>query len=140
MVLPSDISELATRFDVIEKPVSVPMYDFMWSYVAEEGREKLLVQQAFALPISSAALARIMPQTPAYPCERAHVGDVALKMTLVTPTEHYDTDQATYLLKSAGQEAVDIAVKALLERGVVSKVVRDPKKSKPGRLLKISDQ
>lgn len=60
-------------------------------------------------------------------------------MTLGTPSETYDADRAASLLKSVGQEVVDVAVKDMLERGVISKLVRDPKKNKPGRLLKISD-
>lgn len=60
-------------------------------------------------------------------------------MTLTTPNESYNPDNGSRLLVSAGESFVKVAMSDLLDRGVVSKVVRDPKKSKPGRLLKISE-
>ncbi len=60
-------------------------------------------------------------------------------MTLGTPNESYDTDHASCLLRSAGDTSVKRAMAELLERGVVSKLVRDPSKPKPGRTLKISE-
>ena len=111
----------------------------MWNNAAEEGREKLLAQQPFVLAASPDGCVAQGLRTRAYLSERSYVGDAALKMTLGTPNEAYDEDRAADLLKSAGQEAVDTAVKDMLERGVVSKLVRDAQ-NKPGRTLKISDQ
>ncbi|KAI0095273.1 hypothetical protein BDY19DRAFT_917063 [Irpex rosettiformis] len=138
-VLPSSISALMAQFEVSEKPLLAPTYDFMWNNAAEEAREKLLAQQPFMLAASSASSAAQGVQTRIYSSERAYVGDAALKMTLSTPNETYNADRAAELLNSAGKEAVDIAMKDMLERGVISKLVRDIKKNKPGRLLKISD-
>lgn len=59
-------------------------------------------------------------------------------MTLGTPNEAYDASKASNLLSAVG-EAVGVAVEELLERGVLSKLVRDPTKHRPGRTLKISD-
>lgn len=128
-----------SQFRVFEKPLLAPTFDFLWNNAAEEGREKLLAQQPFVLaPASSSGITQGL-QTSIYSSERPYVGDAALKMTLGTPSETYDADRAASLLKSVGQEVVDVAVKDMLERGVISKLVRDPKKNKPGRLLKISD-
>lgn len=140
IALPASVSDLMAQLNVIEKPVLAPTYDFMWNNAAEEGREKLLMHQPFVVSASSELRLSQAVEMHAYPYERAYVGDAALKMTLATPNETYDAEQAADLLKSAGQEAVDTAVKGMLERGVVSKLVRDPKKNKPGRLLKIADQ
>lgn len=60
-------------------------------------------------------------------------------MTLGTPSEFYFVDKATHLLNAAGSSAVKEAMHDLQERGVISQRNRDPKKSKPGRTLKISD-
>jgi transcription factor C subunit 3 len=60
-------------------------------------------------------------------------------MTLGAPTERYDTRQGALILKSVGQRDVEAAAKSMLSRGVLSKLVRDPEKSVPGRHLKISD-
>ena len=60
-------------------------------------------------------------------------------MALGTPNEVYDPERASRLLASAGESSVRAAMSGLLEHGVISKVVRDPAKSKPGRLLKISE-
>ena len=60
-------------------------------------------------------------------------------MTLSTPNEVYDSEKASQLLASVGESSVNAAAADMLERGVLSKVVRDPKKLKPGRTLKISE-
>lgn len=60
-------------------------------------------------------------------------------MAMGTPPERYDPEQASSLLKSRGGEAINIATKNLLSRGILSKSQRDPTKQKPGRQLKISE-
>ena len=60
-------------------------------------------------------------------------------MVLGTPNEIYDSEQASRVLASVGPQYVQAAKDDLLDRGVLSKVVRDPAKHKPGRLLKISE-
>lgn len=60
-------------------------------------------------------------------------------MVMGAPPERYDSETAAHLLKSLGGETVALATKNLLGRGVLSKLVRDPKKSRPGRTLKISE-
>ena len=61
-------------------------------------------------------------------------------MAMGTPPERYDSESASLLLRSAGEDAVATAIKNLLGRGVLSKSQRDPAKQKPGRQLKISER
>ncbi len=60
-------------------------------------------------------------------------------MTLGTPNESYDPEAASFMLKGVGEQYVKIASTDLLDRGVLSKLVRDPSKPKPGRTLRISE-
>lgn len=60
-------------------------------------------------------------------------------MTLSTPNEIYDSENASRLLTSVGEDSVTTAMRDMLENGVLSRVVRDPKRTKPGRMLKISE-
>lgn len=60
-------------------------------------------------------------------------------MVLSTPNEVYDSESASRLLTTVGEVNVTTAMVDLLERSVLSRVVRDPKKTKPGRMLKISE-
>ena len=60
-------------------------------------------------------------------------------MTMGTAHEHYDAETAARLLRGLGEDTVAAATTSLLRRGILSKLIRDPKKTKPGRLLKISD-
>ena len=61
-------------------------------------------------------------------------------MVVGTPKERYAVGTASQLLKRFGDDAVSLVAEGMLERGVFSKTVRDPKKPKPGRSLKISGQ
>ena len=131
--LPATVHELCQRYEVVERPLLAPTWDFVWNYAAEEGREKQLAQQAF---VTSGAT---VPDMKGYSKESVHVADAALKMTLGTPNDTYDANRAAQLLHGVGQENVTTAVTDLLERGVISKLVRDPKKPKPGRTFKISE-
>lgn len=60
-------------------------------------------------------------------------------MTLGTPNDLYNVDKATNLLSSVGNAQVKTVVEDLQARGVISLLVKDPTKPKPGRTLKISD-
>ena len=61
-------------------------------------------------------------------------------MALGNPNETYNADVASRLLKGVGEEPVRLTTTELLNRGVLAKTIRDPKKTKPGRTLKISDK
>lgn len=56
-----------------------------------------------------------------------------------TPPERYDSEHASVLLKSQGDDIINTATRNLVNAGVLSKLQRDPKRSRPGRLLKISE-
>ena len=56
-----------------------------------------------------------------------------------SPSESYDSKQASRLLKSKGDDMIVTATRNLLSRGILSKSQRDPKKQGPGRQLKISE-
>lgn len=60
-------------------------------------------------------------------------------MTMGSPSESYDSKQASWLLKSKGDDMIITAARNLLSRGILSKSQRDPKKQGPGRQLKISE-
>ena len=61
-------------------------------------------------------------------------------MVLGTPNERYVVETGNQLLQKFGDEAVSSVAESMLEKGIFSKAVRDAKKPKPGRSLKISDQ
>ncbi|KAH7927378.1 hypothetical protein BV22DRAFT_1127415 [Leucogyrophana mollusca] len=133
--LPSSVEELSDRFEVVDDAAVGSAWDFLWNVQAEEGREKRLVQQAFTKQKDE------IPFVTNSGGENVQVAEAALKASMVfgTPNEHYEPDAASSLLRSAGQQAVSLAIPNLLRRGILSKLVRDPKKSKPGRTFKISD-
>ena len=56
-----------------------------------------------------------------------------------SPSESYDSKQASWLLKSKGDGVIISAARNLLSRGILSKSQRDPKKQGPGKQLKISE-
>ncbi|OCH96710.1 hypothetical protein OBBRIDRAFT_787280 [Obba rivulosa] len=131
--LPTTVEELEQLFEVDEKPQTAPQWDLMWNFAAEEGREKQLAQTAFVADISE------MPDVDAYAEDRLHLADSAMKMTLGTPNDIYDSQIASDMLSVIGEEPIKTVTSNLLSRGILSKVIRDPKKMKPGRALKISE-
>ncbi|GJE87719.1 hypothetical protein PsYK624_038020 [Phanerochaete sordida] len=133
VVLPASFEAMAAKWEVVEKPLTAPTWDFVWSGVAEEGREKQLSQQCFVLGGNE------LPPSEDYPTEDMFVADAALKMTLGTPNDAYDAQKASHLLSGVGDKVVGAVVEDLLDRNVLSKLVRDPTRHKPGRTLKISD-
>ena len=61
-------------------------------------------------------------------------------MIFGTPSEDYEPLRAADLLRSVGgDQLMSKAKDNLLSLGVLSKVVKDPNKPKPGRLFKISE-
>lgn len=61
-------------------------------------------------------------------------------MVFGTPNERYDPEAASKLLHDVGEEPIAAASKDMLNQGILSKLVRDPTKPRPGRQLKISDR
>jgi hypothetical protein len=60
-------------------------------------------------------------------------------MVLGTPNAVYDPDRASAMLHSVGEQPIAEARAALLARGVISNLVHDPKKPRPGRTLRFTD-
>ncbi|KAL0071703.1 hypothetical protein AAF712_000625 [Marasmius tenuissimus] len=117
VVLSSSLERLYEQFDVVESTPTAPTWDFVWNATVEEGREKPKTRRLTGVSVAESAL----------------------KMVLSTPSELYDPERAAAMLHEVGEEDVSIATKGLLAQGVLSKLVRDPNKTRPGRQLKISD-
>ncbi|SJL05812.1 uncharacterized protein ARMOST_09148 [Armillaria ostoyae] len=133
LIIPNTVDDLLDGFDVIEAATTTgPTWDFMWNGVVEEGREKRLTSQPFLDTLGN------LGETPVD--DALAIAESALKIALGTPLEHYDAEGASTLLRSAAEEhIVTSATKGLVSRGVLSKLVRDHHRQKPGRQLKISD-
>ena len=126
----------------------------MWNALIEEGREKKLKQ----MPLSRCP--EPLPCSTSSENEEISLAEATLKvflllsvrfinlltylcilnqMAMASPSESYDSKQASWLLKSKGDEVITAATRNLLSRGILSKSQRDPKKQGPGRQLKISE-
>lgn len=150
--LPASLEDVAKHFDIVEKVPTAPSWDFMWSVVSEEAREKLFAHHAFTAEITD-----MPPSSSGYTSDIQYVADAAVKvsfsavvsvrgltvgieMALGNPNETYDADVASELLKTVGEELVKTSTTELLNRGVLAKMARDPARLKPGRALKIADR
>ncbi|GLB36492.1 putative B-block binding subunit of TFIIIC [Lyophyllum shimeji] len=131
--LPASVDALLNECEVVENMPIAPSWDFVWNAVVEEGREKRMLRQPFLRTPED------MPYVGEHPFEAISLAESAMKMTLGTPHERYDPEPASTLLRNIGEQYVSVATKNLLSRGVLSKLVRDPQKQKPGRQLKISE-
>jgi oxalate---CoA ligase len=76
-VLPSSLDAFAARWEIVEKSLVAPSWDFMWSGSAEEGREKQLVQEPFILN------AHDIPESVLYTSDNIFVADAALKVRIL---------------------------------------------------------
>ncbi|OAX37287.1 hypothetical protein K503DRAFT_866963 [Rhizopogon vinicolor AM-OR11-026] len=131
--LPASTDDIVNRFDVLCNANVSPALDFMWQASVEEGREKQFLRQSFTHGADE------VPYVTNPSADAVQVAEAAVKMVFGMPAEHYDADLAATMLHRVGDQPVSLATSNLLRRGVLSKVVRDPKKMKPGRTLKISD-
>ncbi|TFK57634.1 hypothetical protein OE88DRAFT_1620407 [Heliocybe sulcata] len=133
VLLPATLQDLQQSYDIVEKPVNETAWDFVWSITGEEGREKNMARQPFLTnPETSFWATEDLPET-------VHLAQSALKVVLGTPNEVYDPDAASRMLHQIGEEPVSKATSNMLERGVLSKLIRDPSKPRPGRTLRISE-
>lgn len=150
--LPASVDDIIQHFDVLCNATISPAWEFVWQAAVEEGREKQFLRQSFThapddvpyvtntsddvVQVAEAALkvafVRLVCPLASYLC-------TVLQMVFGMSSEHYDADLAAEMLHSVGDQSVSLATSNLLRRGVLSKVVRDPKKMKPGRTLKISE-
>ncbi|KAK0198496.1 hypothetical protein F5146DRAFT_1158718 [Armillaria mellea] len=116
LIIPNTVDDLLAGFDVIEAATTGPTWDFMWNGVVEEGREKRLTSQPFLDTLGD------LGETPVD--DALAIAESALKANCTC---------------SAEEHIVTSATKGLVSRGVLSKLVRDHHRQKPGRQLKISD-
>ncbi|KIY52288.1 hypothetical protein FISHEDRAFT_35427 [Fistulina hepatica ATCC 64428] len=130
-ILQSSIDDLARLYHVMEPTNNGPRWDFMFSAVVEDGREKRMAREALTLDSDPFNFQIVNKDIV--------VAESALKMVLGTSNENYDPESGSFVLQSLREDSVSAATKGLLGRGVLSKIVRDPQKVKPGRLLKISE-
>ncbi|KAJ7124740.1 hypothetical protein C8R43DRAFT_31912 [Mycena crocata] len=130
-ILPASVEELLTQFDVVEAPGGTPAWDFMWSTIVDENREKRSLRQAFTTRPDDLVLGTENSS------DDVLLAESALKMAMGTAQESYDAENASRILHCIGEELVNVAQKNLLSRGVFSKTFKPG--SRPGRLLKISD-
>ncbi|KAG2057154.1 hypothetical protein BDR06DRAFT_952287 [Suillus hirtellus] len=131
--LPASVDDIIQHFDVLCNATISPAWEFVWQAAVEEGREKQFLRQSFTHAPDD------IPYVTNTSDDVIQVAEAALKMVFGMSSEHYDADLAAEMLHSVGDQSVSLATSNLLRRGVLSKVVRDPKKMKPGRTLKISE-
>ncbi|KAI0786110.1 hypothetical protein C8Q75DRAFT_304194 [Abortiporus biennis] len=133
VTLPATVEAFERTWEITEKPITAPTWDFLWTFPSEESREKGFAHQAFLRDSTD------FPEMQTYAENIVQVADTALKMALGTPSDVYDPDVAAALLKSVGDEPVRKATVSMLDRGILSRIVRDPSKARPGRTLRISE-
>lgn len=76
-IILNSVDALHERWDVVEKPVVAPSWDFLWTGPSEEGREKQMLHNAFVMEGSE------IPDFRQYPTEAVYVADTALKVNVV---------------------------------------------------------
>ena len=72
--LPASIEDIEQYYDVSEKGPNAPPYDFMWTVVAEEAREKQFAHCAFTAEVGD------MPPAALYDSDFLQVADAAVKV------------------------------------------------------------
>ena len=75
--MPATVDDVAEMWEVSDKNSIAPPWDFMWTFSAEEGREKQMAQQAFTVEDNEELMT--VPYTEDY----IHVADSALKVACV---------------------------------------------------------
>lgn len=72
--LPSSVKGLED-WEIVEKPVTAPTWDFMWTVASEEAREKQFLYQALLTDMSE------LPPTRTHSLEDIHVAEAAVKVS-----------------------------------------------------------
>ncbi|KAJ7456579.1 hypothetical protein FB451DRAFT_1048140 [Mycena latifolia] len=131
-IIPASIEELFNQFDVVEAPGGAPAWDFMWSTIVDENREKRSLRQAFTTRREDLVLGTETSS------DGVLLAESALKMVMGTAQEGYEAETASRMLHIIGEQTVNVAQKNLLSRGVLSRRYKNGT-NHPGRMLKISD-
>ncbi|KAJ7071454.1 hypothetical protein C8F01DRAFT_1110582 [Mycena amicta] len=131
-VIPASVDMLFDQFDVVEQTSGTPAWEFMWSGLVDDNREKRALRQALTT----------RPDDLTFGTEQLNdeiiLAESALKLTMGTASQSYNPAEAARLLHEIGESTVQAAQRNLLGRGVLSKAFRNPN-SRPGRMLKISE-
>lgn len=72
--LPVDLATLDAHWEIEDKSANVPIWDFMWNAITEEGREKTLLQNAFVTGVEH------LPHISESTGDSIHVAESALKV------------------------------------------------------------
>ncbi|KAJ7169467.1 hypothetical protein C8R46DRAFT_1088869 [Mycena filopes] len=132
-VIPASVEELLDQFDVVDLPGSGgATWDFMWSGVVDENREKQSLRHAFTTRPDELVLGTENSS------DEVSLAESVLKMAMGHAQDSYNAADASRMLHVIGDQAVRPAQKNLLARGVLSKRFKNAN-SQPGRQLKISD-
>lgn len=75
--LPATLEDIKQYYEVVEKVPNTPQWDFMWSVVAEEAREKQFAHRAITAEVGD------MPPASAYESDWLHVADAAVKVSVI---------------------------------------------------------
>ncbi|KAH7092842.1 hypothetical protein BKA62DRAFT_722325 [Auriculariales sp. MPI-PUGE-AT-0066] len=133
----NDVEAFSDKWKIESKAVSTTAgrrtFEFLWSAISEEQREKEFYREAFLLPPVA------MPSQLTGDWSNTEVVEATLKMMLSTPEDRFSSDISSEMLKHFGEDAVKTAVEKLRREGKISAIQSDPKKPRPGRTLKISD-
>ncbi|KAJ7102344.1 hypothetical protein B0H15DRAFT_814236 [Mycena belliarum] len=130
--IPASTEELFDRFDVVESSGGTPAWEFMWSTIVDENREKRSLRQAFTTRLDDLVLGTENST------DDILLAESALKMVMGTAQESYEPEAASRMLHIIGEKTVNVAQKNLLGRGVLSRRFKNGT-NHPGRTLKISD-
>ncbi len=72
--LPASLEDIEQHYDVIDKVPNAPAWDFMWTVVAEEAREKQFAHCGFTTEVGD------MPPVASYESDFLQVADAAVKV------------------------------------------------------------
>ncbi|KAF7306563.1 B-block-TFIIIC domain-containing protein [Mycena indigotica] len=131
-IIPATVEMLFDQFEVTETISGPPTWDFMFSGLVEDNREKRSLRQALTLRADDLAFATDDLT------DEILFAEAAVKLTMGSGLESYDPVEAARLLHEIGEPIVQTATRNLLGRNVLSKAFRNPN-SRPGRMLRISD-
>ncbi|TDL28869.1 hypothetical protein BD410DRAFT_738661 [Rickenella mellea] len=134
-VIPATVEELEERYTTTEPQQIAPLWEPMWTAAADESREKFSMKEPFVMEVEHITCNDPSPSS----SDVVKVAESALKMAIGNPNDSFNHNRAANMLHIIGDQAISLAQSNLLSQNVLSKLVRDPKKSAPGRTMKISE-
>ncbi|GJJ08438.1 hypothetical protein Clacol_002654 [Clathrus columnatus] len=141
-ILSDDVTEFLSNWDVTEYPSMGNNVDALWSSVAEEQREKILLGKAFV--VEKSHLRNSVGR------DDVSIAESALKVrklqrrimdraeTNEPDEDDYDPTLASLFLESVGERTIKLATENLMARGVIAETPKLNRKT-PGRSMRITD-